>query len=88
VIEGLLRDLAPQALGALVRLYGHFDTAEDATQEALIAAALQWPKEGIPDDPHAAGTGPVPNAQRGSPRAVPHLQRGLHQYVGAEPASQ
>jgi RNA polymerase sigma factor (sigma-70 family) len=47
----LLRQLAPQVLGAVVRRYGHFDTAEDATQEALVAAAVQWPKEGVPDNP-------------------------------------
>src|SRR5215470_13420949 len=52
-IEDLLRGLAPQVLGAVVRRYGHFDTAEDATQEALIAATQQWPKNGIPDDPRA-----------------------------------
>ena len=39
--EDLLRPLAPQVLGALVRRYGHFDTAEDAVQEALIAAAVK-----------------------------------------------
>ncbi len=50
-IEDLLRQLAPQVLGALVRRYGHFDTAEDATQEALLAAAQQWPVAGIPDRP-------------------------------------
>jgi RNA polymerase sigma factor (sigma-70 family) len=49
--EVLLRELASQVLGALVRRYGHFDACEDATQEALLAAALQWPKEGIPDNP-------------------------------------
>ena len=49
--EDLLRRLAPQVLGAVVRRYGHFDTAEDATQEALLAAALQWPKDGVPDKP-------------------------------------
>ncbi len=52
-IEDLLRSLAPQVLGALVRRYGHFDTAEDATQEALLAAALQWPSEGVPDNPRS-----------------------------------
>jgi RNA polymerase sigma factor (sigma-70 family) len=52
-MEDLLRTLAPQVLGALVRRYGHFDTAEDATQEALIAAAAQWPETGIPDEPRA-----------------------------------
>ncbi|HJW64361.1 MAG TPA: RNA polymerase sigma factor, partial [Actinomycetes bacterium] len=45
--EDLLRRLAPQVLGAVVRRYGHFDTAEDATQEALLAAAVQWPTGGI-----------------------------------------
>jgi len=49
--ESLLRELAPQALGALVRRYGHFDTAEDAVQEALLAAALRWPDEGVPENP-------------------------------------
>jgi RNA polymerase sigma factor (sigma-70 family) len=49
--EDLLRRLAPQVLGALVRRYGHFAFAEDAVQEALLAAALQWPKDGIPDNP-------------------------------------
>lgn len=52
-IEDLLRELAPQVLGALVRRYGHFDTAEDATQEALLAAALQWPVDSIPQNPRA-----------------------------------
>jgi RNA polymerase sigma factor (sigma-70 family) len=50
-LEDLLRPLAPQVLGALVRRYGHFDAAEDAVQEALIAAATQWPSEGIPANP-------------------------------------
>jgi RNA polymerase sigma factor (sigma-70 family) len=50
-IEGLLRDLAPQVLGALARRYGHFDLAEDAVQEALIAAASQWRSGGIPASP-------------------------------------
>ena len=49
--EDLLRQLAPQVLGAVVRRYGHFDTAEDAVQEALLAAATQWPEQGIPGNP-------------------------------------
>ncbi|MEU8300380.1 DUF6596 domain-containing protein [Micromonospora sp. NPDC048909] len=52
-VEELLRPLAPQVLGALVRRYGHFDTAEDATQEALIAAATGWPRDGVPENPRA-----------------------------------
>jgi len=51
VVEDLLRELAPQVLGALVRRYGRFDTCEDAVQEALLAAAVQWPKEGVPENP-------------------------------------
>ncbi|MFI7064867.1 RNA polymerase sigma factor [Kribbella sp. NPDC050124] len=50
-VEDLLRELTPQVLGALVRRYGHFDTAEDAVQEALLAAAQQWPVDGVPDSP-------------------------------------
>ena len=45
-IEGLLRELAPQALGAVVRRYGDFADAEDAVQEALLAAATSWPADG------------------------------------------
>jgi RNA polymerase sigma factor (sigma-70 family) len=51
--EHLLRDLAPQVLGAVIRRFRDFAAAEDAVQEALIAAALQWPREGIPDSPKA-----------------------------------
>jgi RNA polymerase sigma factor (sigma-70 family) len=50
-LEDLLRQLAPQVLGALVRHFGHFDTAEDAVQEALLAAAVQWHRDGWPDNP-------------------------------------
>lgn len=49
--EGLLRELAPQVLGAVVRRYGDFADAEDAVQEALIVAATQWPEGGQPDNP-------------------------------------
>ncbi|HEY4727693.1 MAG TPA: RNA polymerase sigma factor, partial [Actinomycetes bacterium] len=45
-IDDLLRELAPQVLATLVRRYGDFDTCEDAVQEALLAAALQWPADG------------------------------------------
>ncbi|MEU7691602.1 RNA polymerase sigma factor [Microbispora hainanensis] len=51
VIEDLLRELTPQVLGALVRRYGRFEGCEDAVQEAVLAAAVQWPAEGVPDNP-------------------------------------
>jgi RNA polymerase sigma factor (sigma-70 family) len=47
----LLRELAPQVLGAVTRRHGDFAAAEDAVQDALIAAATQWPAQGIPDNP-------------------------------------
>jgi len=50
-IQDLLRPLVPKVLGALVRRYGGFDACEDAVQEALLAAATQWPERGLPDDP-------------------------------------
>jgi RNA polymerase sigma factor (sigma-70 family) len=50
-VEDLLRLHAPQVLGALVRRYGHFGPAEDSVQEALLAAAQQWPEQGLPDNP-------------------------------------
>ncbi len=52
-IEDLLRELAPQVLGTLVRRHGQFAACEDAVQEALLAAALQWPTEGVPDRPRS-----------------------------------
>jgi RNA polymerase sigma factor (sigma-70 family) len=52
-IEDLLRELAPQVLAALVRRHGQFDACEDAVQEALLAAAQQWPREGVPGRPLA-----------------------------------
>jgi RNA polymerase sigma factor (sigma-70 family) len=52
-IEGLLRELAPQVLGMLVRRHGQFDACEDAVQEALLTAALRWPHDGVPDNPRS-----------------------------------
>ena len=49
--EHLLRELAPQVLGAILRRFGDFSAAEDAVQEAFIAATAQWPREGVPDNP-------------------------------------
>jgi len=51
--EHLLRELAPQVLGAVVRRHGDFGAAEDAVQEALAAAAVDWPRSGVPENPRA-----------------------------------
>ncbi|MEV0313143.1 RNA polymerase sigma factor [Nonomuraea fuscirosea] len=50
-IEDLLRELTPQVLGTLLRRHGQFEGCEDAVQEAVLAAAVQWPAEGVPDNP-------------------------------------
>ena len=51
--EHLLRDLAPQVLGIMCRRFGDFAASEDAVQEALIAASIAWPRDGVPDSPRA-----------------------------------
>src|SRR5262249_46434984 len=52
-IECALRELTPQVLGTVVRRFGDFAAAEDAVQEASLAAAIQWPREGLPHNPRA-----------------------------------
>ena len=52
-IEGLLRELTPRVLEALVRRYGQFEACEDAVQEAVLAATVQWPAGEVPDNPHS-----------------------------------
>jgi RNA polymerase sigma factor (sigma-70 family) len=49
--QHLLRTLAPQVLGVMTRRYRDFAGCEDAVQEALIAAAVQWPRDGQPQNP-------------------------------------
>jgi RNA polymerase sigma factor (sigma-70 family) len=50
-IEALLRELAPRVLGTLVRRFGRFEACEDAVQEALLDASVQWPRDGAPANP-------------------------------------
>ncbi len=50
-VERLLRDIAPHVLGVIVRRYHDFAAADDGVQEALIAAAAQWPRDGVPANP-------------------------------------
>jgi len=52
-VEDLLREATPQVLGMLVQRHGQFDACEDAVQEALLAATVQWPVEGVPESPRA-----------------------------------
>ena len=69
-VEDLLRELAPQVLGALVRRYGDFDAAEDAVQEALLAAAARWPAGRRPRQPARLAA-----PDRGAPADRPVAQR-------------
>ena len=50
-VDELLRELAPQVLGVLARRHADFGACEDAVQEALVAASIQWPEEGLPANP-------------------------------------
>nr|WP_026181372.1 sigma-70 family RNA polymerase sigma factor [Demetria terragena] len=50
-VERLLREQSPHVVSALVRRYGDFETSEDAAQEAMLAAHVQWPRDGLPADP-------------------------------------
>ena len=82
LVEDLLRDLAPQVLGTLTRQSGDFDAAEDAVQEALIAAADHWPREGIPENPRGwllrtAGRRLIDQHRSEQARANRELQVGL-----------
>jgi len=52
-LDQLLRPLAPEVLGVLLRRHGRFDPCEDAVQEALLAATLKWPEQGVPENPRA-----------------------------------
>ena len=72
-VEDLLRELAPQVLGVLARRYGDFDAAEDAVQEALLAAAVHWPADGMPDNPRGwlIQTADPPADRPAPQRAVP-----------------
>jgi len=85
-IEGLLREAAPQAIAALVRRHGSFDACEDAVQEALLAAALQWPAEGVPDEPRAWLI-TVASRRLADRRRAEEARRRREQAVAAEPAS-
>ena len=87
-VEDLLRDLAPQVIGSLTRQSGDFDAAEDAVQEALIAAADHWSRDGIPENPRAwlqrtAGRRLIDQRRSEQARANRELQVGLDTAVAA-----
>jgi len=80
VDEHLLRELAPQVLGAVVRRFGDFSAAEDAVQEALMAATVQWPhgyseKFGVPSSGTQAGSGCVASLPSSAPFRIAVIGR-------------
>src|ERR1700745_3214206 len=75
-IEDLLRELTPQVLGALVRRHGQFEECEDAVQEAVLAAAVQWPADGVPANPRGwLITVATPRLVHPHPSGPPRRQR-------------
>ena len=75
--QHLLRDLAPRVLGVIVRRFRDFAAAEDAVQEALLAASSQWPQDGMPDSPLAW------LIQVASRRLKDHVRAGCEHGAGA-----
>ncbi len=84
-IEDLLRAEAPQVLGALVRRFGHFDIAEEATQDALLAASQQWRPDAIPDQPRSWLIRVAYRRMIDALRAESADRRREEQYVASEP---
>ncbi|MGO4490171.1 RNA polymerase sigma factor [Microbacterium sp. 2RAF4] len=84
-IEDLLRTEAPQVLGALVRRFGHFDIAEEATQDALLAASRQWRPDAIPDQPRSWLIRVAYRRMVDALRADSADRRREEQYVASEP---
>jgi RNA polymerase sigma factor (sigma-70 family) len=83
-IEDLLRDTAPQVLGTLIRRFGEFDACEDAVQDALLAAAVHWPREGVPQNPRGWLLQTAENRLRDHARSE-HARRRREERVAREP---
>ena len=52
-LAAVFREEAARITGALVRIIGNFDVAEEAVQDSLVAALERWPEQGVPDSPGA-----------------------------------
>ncbi len=85
-VEGLLRELAPQVLGALARRFGDFSTAEDAVQEAVLAAATHWSRDGVPANPRGWLTQTATRRMIDAWRSD-QAREARERLVAAEPAS-
>jgi RNA polymerase sigma factor (sigma-70 family) len=89
--EDVWREASPHALAALLRRYGDFEACEDAVQEALLAAARQWPDEGVPENPRAwlitVGSRRLVDARRAA-RARADREVAVAEEVDPGPASE
>jgi len=50
-LAALYRQEGRRVFSTLVRLLGSFDAAEEALHDAFVAAAEQWPQQGVPANP-------------------------------------
>ena len=85
-VEDLLRRLAPQVVGVLARRSGDFTTAEDAVQEALLAAHTTWLRDGIPDAPRAWLLTTASRRLVDAQRSDAARRRREREWVAAEPS--
>jgi RNA polymerase sigma factor (sigma-70 family) len=90
-VECLLREAAPQALGAVVRRFGDFADSEDAVQEAMVEAATAWPARGTPDNPvgwliHVASRRMMDRLRSDEARRRREGLAAAHEITAADPA--
>lgn len=51
LVTATLRAAIPRAIAVVARRWGDFHDAEDAVQEAALAASRVWPRDGLPESP-------------------------------------
>jgi RNA polymerase sigma-70 factor (ECF subfamily) len=81
-IEGVFREQHGRAVAVLVRTFGDIDVAEEAVQDAFVAALARWPEAGLPPSPAGwiittARNRAVDRLRREASRADRHAQAAL-----------
>jgi RNA polymerase sigma-70 factor (ECF subfamily) len=67
-LDEVFRREKGRVVGGLVRLLGGIDAAEEAFQDAVLAALARWPSDGTPDNPAAWLTSTARNHARDAER--------------------